>query len=402
MAELAREALAAGAIGFATDTMPLHRSSDGKMVPTYGASDEELETIAAALADFDGSYIQVLPDFLSPKATVEVGIGLMKKLAMASGKTVTYSLGQLDAHPDRWREVLDQAAQANQLTGVAIKAQVLPRATGMYLGFNLSFNPFLYSPSYAAIADLPLKKKIVQLRRPEVRERILKEASGPSLQPLHDIARRYDRMFAIGEDWNYEPSLDQCIAAIASRERTPPEEIVYDFMLRDDGHAMLYTAITNYASGSLGPALEMMRHPDAILGLGDGGAHYGLVCDGAYPTFMLSYWTRDRQGERIPLAEAVRMLTSGPAQLAGFRDRGVLKPGFKADINIIDYERLRWHAPTVQFDLPGGGRRIDQKASGYVATIVSGEIIVRDDLPTGRLPGKLVRGPQPAPFSSAA
>ena len=249
-----------------------------------------------------------------------------------------------------------------------------------------------------ALASLPFDEKIRELRRPETRARILAESADPDPAiVLGRLAREFDHMFLLGDPPDYEQPFDQSIAARAQREQVSPEALVYDLMLERDGRNNLYVTLCNYERGSLNSSLEMMRHPGAVLGLGDGGAHCGTICDGSHPTFMLTHWVRDRtRGERLPLATVVKWLCRDTAQAVGLADRGILARGFKADVNVIDVDRMRLHAPEVAHDLPSGGRRLVQRADGYAATIVSGTVVQRDGTPTGALPGRLVRGPQPA------
>jgi N-acyl-D-aspartate/D-glutamate deacylase len=234
------------------------------------------------------------------------------------------------------------------------------------------------------------------LKRPETRARILAESADPNPTiVLGRLAREFDHMFLLGDPPDYEQPFEQSIAARAQRLGVTPEELVYDLMLERDGRNNLYVTLCNYEYGSLDSSLEMMRHAGAVLGLGDGGAHCGTICDGSYPTFMLTHWVRDRtRGERLPLPVVVKWLSHDTARAVGLQDRGIIAPGYKADLNLFNLDRLHLHAPEVAHDLPSGGRRLVQRADGYTATIVSGTVVYRDGLPTGALPGRLVRGPQ--------
>jgi N-acyl-D-aspartate/D-glutamate deacylase len=249
------------------------------------------------------------------------------------------------------------------------------------------------------VARLTFGEKIRELRRPEVRAKILSESADPDPTiVLGRLAREFDHMFQLGDPPNYEQPFEQCIQSRAQRADVTPEELAYDLMLENDGRNMLYVTLCNYESGSLETSLEMMRHSGAVMGLGDGGAHCGTICDGSHPTFLLTHWVRDRQrGERLPLALAVKLLTHDTAQAVGLADRGVIAPGYKADINVIDLDHLHLHAPEVAYDLPSGGRRLVQRADGYRATVVNGRVVSSDGTPSGALPGRLVRGPQTAP-----
>jgi N-acyl-D-amino-acid deacylase len=260
------------------------------------------------------------------------------------------------------------------------------------VGLNLSTNPFAACPSYRALADLPLHERVAEMRKPEVRRRIVDEDPTGNVLPLVLASRQFDQTYVITDPPTYEPAPELSVEAIAAARGVSTAEMAYDLLLEDDGEAMLYVALANYGYRNLDHVAELFARPDTVIGLGDGGAHYGMICDGSYPTFVLTHWAHDRSGTQISLAEAVRMLAAVPAGTVGLRDRGVLAPGLKADVNVIDLERLRMHPPTVAFDLPSGGRRIKQLASGYRWTFVSGQPILRDDEMTGELPGKLVRG----------
>jgi N-acyl-D-aspartate/D-glutamate deacylase len=288
-----------------------------------------------------------------------------------------------------------RVADANA-QGAHIRAQVLPRPVGLIMGFELSTNPFCACPSWAALEPLPFPERIERLRDPAMRAALISEHPDP-----HNLfalsARNWRWIFPLSDPPNYEPAREDSLAARAQATGRAPEELAYDLMLESDGQAMLYNALGNYHENRLDAVFDLMKSPDTVVGLGDGGAHYGAICDASYPTFMLTYWTRDRPGPRLSLAEAVRILARDPAELVGLHDRGLLRVGCKADLNIIDLSRLRLHAPRVRYDLPGGGRRIDQAATGYVATIVSGAVIRRDDQATGARPGRLVRGARTAP-----
>ena len=273
---------------------------------------------------------------------------------------------------------------------------MLSRAIGVMLGHELTLNTFYTCESYVTLTRLSFEEKIRQLKRPEIRARILAESADPDPTiVLGRLAREFDHMFLLGDPPDYEQPFERSIAAMAKRLQVRPEELVYDLMLERDGRNNLYVTLCNYERGSLDSSLEMMRHPGAVLGLGDGGAHCGTICDGSYPTFMLTYWVRDRtRGEKLPLETVVKLLGHDTARAVGLHDRGVIRPGYKADMNVFDLGRLRLHAPEVARDLPSGGRRLVQRAEGYSATIVSGVVVQRNGVPTGALPGRLVRGAQ--------
>jgi N-acyl-D-aspartate/D-glutamate deacylase len=265
----------------------------------------------------------------------------------------------------------------------------------MCLGLDLSFNPFSFHPSYREIAALPLSERVNRMRDPGFRSRLLAETPVSVPPALARFTTAYPTMFGLGEAPNYEPAPDQRISALAERRGVSAAEIAYDLLLEDDGRGILYFPVTNFHDGNLDIALEIMRHDDMIIALGDGGAHYGLICDASYPTFALTHWVRDRDGERLSLPWMINALTRKPALAVGLADRGLIGPGYKADINVIDFEALELHKPEVRYDLPAGGRRMVQKADGYVTTLVSGQTTYRHGIATGDLPGRLLRYARP-------
>jgi N-acyl-D-aspartate/D-glutamate deacylase len=270
---------------------------------------------------------------------------------------------------------------------------------------DLSYNPLTTLPSYRAIADKPLAEKVAIMRDPAFKAKVLAEEPIIDPVPFHNhLIRLVPNMFVLGKIPNYSPPAHMKIGEQAKRLGVYPMSLVYDLMLEDDGHAILYLPRANFTDGNLAVARQMLVHPDTILGLGDGGAHYGIICDAGYPTFMLTYWVREApEDQRVPLEWTISELTRRPAQTVGLMDRGVVAPGYKADLNVIDLDRLTLYSPQPVYNLPAGGRRLQQKADGYVATIVNGEITYRDGEPTGRLPGRLVRGDgfRPRPRAAA-
>ena len=398
MARIVREAVAAGAMGFSTSRTFFHRSSDGKSTPSFEAAEGELMALALALKDAGKGVMQLITDFEEPDQT----FALLRRLVERSGRPLSVSLleGTYGPMTLRWRDVLDWAAEATS-AALPIKAQVLGRAIGVMLGHELTLNTFYTCESYVKLAHLRFEERIRELQRPDTRTRILAEAADPNPTiVLGRLAREFDHMFLLGDPPDYEQPFEQSIAARARRARVTPEELAYDLMLERGGRNNLYVTLCNYENGSLDSSLDMMRHVGAVLGLGDGGAHCGTICDGSYPTFMLTHWVRDRKrGERVPLPQVVKWLSHDTACAVGLLDRGVIAPGYKADLDVIDFDRLLLHAPEVAHDLPGGGRRLVQRAEGYAATIVSGAVVLRGGEPTGSLPGRLVRGPQTATTS---
>jgi N-acyl-D-aspartate/D-glutamate deacylase len=385
-------------MGFSTSRTFFHRSSDGKSTPSFEAAEGELMALALALKDAGKGVMQLITDFEEPDQT----FALLRRLVERSGRPLSVSLleGTYGPMTLRWRDVLDWAAEATS-AALPIKAQVLGRAIGVMLGHELTLNTFYTCESYVKLAHLRFEERIRELQRPDTRTRILAEAADPNPTiVLGRLAREFDHMFLLGDPPDYEQPFEQSIAARARRARVTPEELAYDLMLERGGRNNLYVTLCNYENGSLDSSLDMMRHAGAVLGLGDGGAHCGTICDGSYPTFMLTHWVRDRKrGERVPLPQVVKWLSHDTACAVGLLDRGVIAPGYKADLDVIDFDRLLLHAPEVAHDLPGGGRRLVQRAEGYAATIVSGAVVLRGGEPTGSLPGRLVRGPQTATTS---
>jgi N-acyl-D-amino-acid deacylase len=391
MYQLTREAIAAGAVGVSTSQLFTHRTRDGMPVPTFGVAEQELHVIASALKAAGGGIWQAsaIADMASPAAVDD--LAMFSRVVGTAGASGSFTLGQTN-----WRQMLDQVAAMND-AGTDIKAQVYPRRFGLFVNFDLTIHPFCLCPSFRAIAHLPMADKLLRLRDPAFRAQLLAEEPVDIGQPFHLIGRNLDRLYPVGAVQEYEPAADKSVAAMALARGVDPLALAYDLLLEDDGRAMFFLQYTNYKDRSLDFMPDMLRDPHTVIGLADGGAHYGMIADATYPTFLLSYWTRDRCGSRLGIGEAVNMLTAAPAAAARLNDRGRLAPGYKADINVIDYDRLALATPTVVRDLPAGGKRIDQRATGYSATLVSGQIIRRNDDPTSALPGQLVRGSQRAP-----
>ena len=395
MQALVAEALDAGALGFATSRLFIHRTGQGAHIPSYEAAETELESIAGVLGGKSKGVLQFVLGV--PGRSFLDDVRMVARLARQTGRPASFSFAQDNQNPEGWRRSLAIVEEANA-AGARVRAQIFPRPVGLVLGHSLSVNPFSLCASNKPLAKLPLAERVQKLRDPELRARLLKEPPGETTTPLTTLGRLFTQMFPISDPPNYEPDPANSIAAQAKARGLTPEEVAYDYLLEDGGRTMLYVALTNFARGNLDAVLAMMQTGQTILGLGDGGAHYGMICDAGYPSFLLSHWTRDRKGERIALQEAVKQLSCEPARAVGLDDRGTLAPGMKADINVIDYDKVRALKLTVVEDLPANGKRLMQGASGYAATIVSGEIIRRNDQATGKLPGKLVRGAQAAPL----
>ena len=391
MARLAAEGVKAGALGFSTSRTINHKTKAGESIPTLLAGEAELTTIAKALGDIDAGWLQVISDFDDPESE----FAMLRRITAASGRKMAISILQRDAKPEEWRKIAGWIAEANS-SGVGMLGQVLTRATGILLGFEISQNPFYGRPGYMALAGLPHAEKVAALRQPDRKKRILSETIDD--KSLERRVSRWDRIFPLNDPPNYEPSPNDSIAAMAGRQGRDPADLAYDLLLENDGKTILYRPLSNYTEGNLNAVHDMLTHPATIVGLGDGGAHVGMLCDSSAITTMLTHWTRDRtHGEKFGLPWAIRRVTHDSAAAIGLHDRGVVKPGYKADLNVIDYDRLSLHTPQVVYDLPAGGRRLIQKAAGYEATIVSGVPVYREGEETGALPGRLVRGAQSAP-----
>lgn len=397
MAAIARQAIRAGALGFSTSKTLNHRTKDGESTPTLGAAEDELTGIAMALAAEGRGVIEYIGDYFDPAEE----FAMLRRLVERSGRPLSFGLAQISDRPGDYKILLQKLTEAAK-AGLPMAAQAAPRAIGILFGLELTLNPFLQHPSYAEIRDLPHAERVARLRDPDFRARLL--AEGGSAERLRVIElQKWDRMFLLGDEPDYEQAPDQTVAAIAARQGRTPAEVALDHMLDRDGRGILYLAFANYVSGDLSAVHEMLSHPAVVPGLSDGGAHVGTICDGSFPTTTLVHWTRDRtRGPKLPLEEMIRKQTSYAADLVGLGDRGRIAPGYRADLNVIDYERLRLKSPQVAYDLPMGGRRLIQRAEGYTATIVAGEVTYRDGEPTGALPGRLLRGPQSAPAALAA
>ena len=402
MERLVREALEAGALGFTTSRTRGHRGVDGRPVPGTFAREDELIGIGQALGAVGRGVYEVAQAGTGgrtagdPAGAAEREVGWMARLSAAIGRPVSFLLMQLEEDPDSWRRLLGLADEAAR-QGADLVPQVAARPFGMLAGHQSRANPFADRPTYRTLAGLPLAERIVELRDPEVRARILAERPVGDPQPGTLSAllgpAMYARLFPLGDPPDYEPTADASVAAIAARENRDAEAVLYDLMLRHDGRELLFYPLLNYADCTAEPIREMILHPRSVLGLGDGGAHCGIICDASMTTFMITHWVRDRRrGPRIALETAIRALTHEPAALYGLHDRGMLLPGLKADLNLIDLGRLRLRLPEMAFDLPTGARRLLQRAEGYVATLVSGRVTMREGVSTGVLPGRLVRG----------
>ena len=390
MASLAKTAVEAGALGFSTSRTLNHRTSDGQPTPTLTASETELTGIAMALGEARKGVLQFVSDFNDPQKEA----AMLRRIVERSGRPLSVSLAQADVAPEGWKLLLAEIESAAE-AGLQMRAQVGPRPVGLLLGLELTLNPFSGHPVYQTIAEDSLENRLAALRDPSFRARLLNDQPDAENPFVKSILRSFGKMFVLGDPPDYEPTHDKTVASIAKARGTTPESVALDLMLADDGRGMLYLPFLNYAQGSLDPVKTMLESPASLPGLSDGGAHVGMICDGSFPTTLLTHWARDRsRGDKIPLEFLIKRQCQDTAAWVGLKDRGVLKPGYRADLNVIDFDKLTLHTPHIIHDLPAGGRRLMQTAEGYEATVVAGEIIQRNGTVTGAKPGRLVRGAQ--------
>ena len=394
MSRLTEAAIRAGAFGFTTSRTYSHKTTTGELVPGHKAEEAELAGIGRALGAAGMGAFGMNSDFEDEARE----FAWMTRLSKETGRPVWFLLTDRPTDPDRWRRLM-QGVHRARAAGGHITAQVAGRPVGVILGHATSMNPFTFRPSYRELDKLPAAERWARLRDPAVRACILAEA--PSERELDRqgqfirfVATRWDRMFVMGDPPDYEPTADQSVAAIAARTNHTPDEIAYDY-LTEAADRFLFFPVVGYVHGDHEQIRELLLDPATLLGLGDGGAHCGQIVDAGLPSYMLSHWARDRRrGPGLPLPQLVKMQTSETADFFGFRDRGRLKPGLRADINLIDFERLRLHQPEIVHDLPAGGRRLVQRVDGYRATLVAGTPIFENGEDTGARPGRLVRNGQ--------
>ncbi|NQW55040.1 MAG: amidohydrolase family protein [Rhodospirillales bacterium] len=396
MAALVEEGLDAGALGFSTSRSLFHRTPDGALTPTITAGEEELAAIARGMRRVGKGVIQLLDDFADTTAEGATEFAMLRRLVELSGRPLSFTLLDISLYPGRWQTLLKEIERAHR-DGLPIRGQVAARPVAVLYGLELSFHPFSTCPSYREVEDLPLDAKLARLRDPAMKAKLLAEQPTYRNPQMLAFMRSAANMFVLGDPPDYTPPAERRLDARAARLGITPLELAYDLLVSGDGRTILFHPGANYTDGSDANMASMLRHEHTVMALGDGGAHYGLICDASYTTHALTYWTRDRKGEHWPLPWAIRQLTDVPARAVGLGDRGRLAPGFKADLNVIDLDRLKVSAPRPVRSLPGGGRRLEQKAEGYRATIVNGEVTYRDGNFSGARPGRLVRGARPGP-----
>lgn len=404
MRRVLREALEAGAAGFSTGRSDNHRARSGDPTPASESDARELAGLASAFEGLSHGVLQAVSDFNMAAGPdgFDAEFDVLERMAEAApDHALSISLMQRDMEPDQWRRILARVEKANE-RGLKVRVQASPRAIAVLLGLEATFQPFMGFPSYKAIAHLPLEERVRIMRDPEFKTRLLSEKSdrvagdGSPIPPLADFfLSRIEliamRLFRLGARPEYEPRIEQSLYAEAMATGRTHLDVVYDALLESDGHELLYFPLYNYTEFSLDNVRAMLGHPLTLIGLSDSGAHVGIVCDSTYATFALMHWSRDRAENQIPLERMVQMLASDTARFMGLGDRGEVRVGMRADLNVIDHANLALHRPRLARDLPAGGRRLVQDATGYRATLVAGEVIVENDQMTGARPGKLLR-----------
>jgi N-acyl-D-aspartate/D-glutamate deacylase len=391
MAQLAKAAVESGALGFTTSRTLNHKSISGELTPSYAVGGDELVAIASSVGQTGTGVLQLVSDFPEP---VEE-FGLLRRMVAESGRPLSVTVVQFPEDLDRHRLILRMMEQAWE-DGLPIRAQVAARPVGMILGLANTLNPFMTNPVWQRLAHLSPAEQAVRMAEPALRAEIL---AAHTREKDHtrlggSMIHRYELMYELTDPPNYEPPTSDSIAARAARTGVDPAELAYDILTAG---GMLYLVGLNYLGGNLDDVREMLIHPHSLPGLSDGGAHVGTICDGSFPTTLIQHWTRDRQGAKLELPFVVQRQARDTARAVGLVDRGVLAPGYRADLNVIDIDGMRLHRPEIWQDLPAGGRRMVQRVEGYRHTVVAGQETYTDGEPTDALPGRLIRGPQPAP-----
>ena len=395
MKRLVKEAIEAGALGVSTSRSYAHQFRDGRPAPSVRTEDQEILALAEGLRAAGKGVFQMVPSY---DVDASERMGLLHDIARTSGRPVSFTFMQTPKGPEDWKDMLAGLEKA-RADGLEVRGQIIPRPTGALLGLELSMHPFSFNPSYREIEKLPLAEKVARMRDPEFRRRLIAEEPVDPQSFFVFVISDLDSMFVLGNPPNYNPHPSESIGARARTMGVDPHELLYDALLQREGKEVLYRPLGN-AEGERfeSSGRNLLKNDLTFPALGDGGAHYAMICDAAYTTYFLTYWVRDASDDRkVDLPYAIRKLTHEPAHAVGLDDRGLIQPGYKADLNVIDMERLHLYAPHVTYDLPAGGRRLSQRADGYEATIVSGVVTYRNGRSTGALPGRLVRGSRGIP-----
>ena len=390
MQAVIEESVNAGGVGFSTSRTLVHRTSTGSPVPTYKAATHELKQLGMALSGEKGHVFQLISDW----EDLDEEFSILRSTSESTGAKGTFTLLHLDNQPDLWRQQLDHIEHA-QSEGLDIRGQVLSRPVGMLMGHPASMSPFSPRPTFRSLEDLPWNEKIAKLKTPEIKSQILGEDIDQPHIFVKLFSRRFDKMYPLEEPIEYLPTPDTSVAARAQAEGVEPVEWLYDYFLGNNGNNLIYIPAANFSDH----IPELLTHPNTVSALGDGGAHVGSICDASANIYVITKWVKERKS--FELEKAIHLLTRQPAELYSLKDRGLIAPGYKADINLIDYEALSLKTPHIVHDLPAGGKRLLQHANGIVSTMVSGTVIYQSGEATGALPGKLVRGQQQDPGNSA-
>ncbi|MEV5021906.1 amidohydrolase family protein [Sphingobium sp. LMA1-1-1.1] len=400
MRRLTAEAIEAGALGVTTSRSYAHQFRDGRPAPSVKSEDQEVLALAQGLRDAGKGVFQMVPSY---DVTAAERMDLLDDIARTSGRPVSFTFMQTPVGEGDWQEMVSRLERSKE-QGLEVRGQIIPRPTGALLGLELSMHPFSFNPSFREIEHLPLEEKVERMRDPAFRKKLIAEEPTDPQAFFVYVISDLDSMFVLGNPPNYNPRSDESIGARARAMGVDPRELIYDALLQRDGREVLYRPLGNSEGDKFeSSGRNLVRNDRTFPALGDGGAHYSMICDAAYTTYFLTYWVRDaRDDKKIELPYAVRKLTYEPSYAVGLHDRGLIRPGYKADLNVIDMERLHLYAPHVVYNLPTGGRRLQQRADGYDATIVSGVVTYRNGRSTGALPGRLVRGGKEAPKIASA
>ncbi len=394
MALIAEQATRDGAIGFSTSRTLNHRSSLGELTPSLNAEADELIGIAQGVAKAGRGVLQVVSDFIEVDGEFE----MLQRMSAESGLPLSISVVQSNSEPSKWRELLDRCLEA-QASGVMMRGQVGTRAVGLLMGHVGTLSPYMGSELYRDLADLPHAERMARLAQPAVKETILEQLRVKKNTAVlgEGMTGRFQFMYPLGDPPDYEPDPASSVGNVARTLGREPAEYAYDLLLENEGRGFFYMPLLNYRQGNLDAVREQLLHPAAVPGLSDGGAHVGTICDVSFPSTLLQHWGRDRAEGRIPVETLINRQSRATAEAVGLLDRGLIAPGYKADINVLDFEAMQLRAPEMHYDLPAGGKRLLQRVEGYRHTFVNGVEIVADGESTGETPASLIRGQQPSP-----